>query len=266
MDIRSKVVLAAWLVGGCGGDDADPTTDAGDTGSTTATTTASATEASSDGASDPGSTSQHDTGSTGEPGDTSTTGPALEPGDPLGEFQLTYYWVASEDDYGGEKTAVLYDPDCGEIATVDPEFADALALEGTGRLSDGRLLNYDGACDCPSSPCFFEVDARHPWGYGAEGRALVPFRSVAVDTAVVEIGRTLYLEELDGVSMPGDPSYGAFVHDGCVVADDVGGGIDGQHVDFFAALRPHYLELDGALGLSSVHVRDGGERCAAYGG
>jgi 3D (Asp-Asp-Asp) domain-containing protein len=105
------------------------------------------------------------------------------------------------------------------------------------------------------------ADAKHPWGYGAQGRALVPFRSIAVDTSVIAIGTPLYIAELDGVTMPGDAPWGQFVHDGCVVADDVGGGINGKHVDFFSALKQYYSTLDGQLGITSVTVHEGGDRC-----
>jgi len=184
-----------------------------------------------------------------------------DPGPSLGSFELTYYWVAYEGDYGGAADSELYDPDCDLLATVSSGFADAIALEGTGRLLDGRLLNVDGACGCASSPCYIEADADHPWGYGVQGRALVPFRSVAVDADVIEYGTGLYLPELDGLTMPGEAPWGDFAHDGCAVAADTGGGIVGMHVDFFVGIKGAYLELDGELGLSEAEVEDGGDRC-----
>lgn len=187
---------------------------------------------------------------------------ASAPGELLGTYQLTYYWITSEDEFTGPADTDIFEPDCTLLSTVAEEFFDSLRLEGTGRLLDGRVVNYDGACPCATSPCFFPVDEDHPWGVGAQNRPLVPFRSVAVDTSFVAIGAALYVEELDGVLMPGDAPWGAFVHDGCVVADDVGGGIDGQQVDFFSAARAHYLTLDGLLGLNDVTVFAGGARCA----
>jgi 3D (Asp-Asp-Asp) domain-containing protein len=144
---------------------------------------------------------------------------------------------------------------------VPAEFADSLRIEGTGPHEGGRGVNYDGASDCPQSPGYHEVDGEHPWGSGAGGRALVPFRSVAVDRDVVAIGTQLYVVELDGVAMPGDPPWGDFVHDGCVSADDTGGGIDGAHLDFFAVFRAHYLALDAVIDASTITVHEGGGRC-----
>ena len=189
-----------------------------------------------------------------------------EPGAALGEFKFTYYWVTEESAFGGAKTAKLYDKNCGVLANVSEGFADAIKLEGTGRLEDGRVLNYWGACGCSSDPCYFEVDASHPWGHGVQNRALVPFRSVAVDKDVIAYGTKIYIQELDGVKMPGLAPWGDFVHDGCVSADDTGSAINGKHLDFFSARKADYLSLNAVLGVSKVTVREGGERCNGGGG
>jgi 3D (Asp-Asp-Asp) domain-containing protein len=183
------------------------------------------------------------------------------PGPALGGFRITFYWITTEEEFSGPDDTSIYDPECAVLAEVPAAFADSLRIEGTGRLEDGRVVNYDGACPCPTTPCYHEVDAEHPWGSGAGNRPLVPFRSVAVDPDVVPIGTSLWVEELDGLAMPGDPPWGGFIHDGCVLAADTGGSIDGMHIDFFAVLRDYYLELDGALGLDEVTVYEGGARC-----
>jgi 3D (Asp-Asp-Asp) domain-containing protein len=175
---------------------------------------------------------------------------------------MTMYWITTEEEFADQPDDTdIYTPDCQVLATVPAEFADNLAIEGTGRLEDGRVINYDGACDCQLSPCYHEVDAEHPWGSGAGGRALVPFRSVAVDRDVIAIGTSLYVLELDGIAMPGDPPWGDFVHDGCVSADDTGGGIDGMQIDFFAVFRAHYLTIDPQIDAPTVTLYGGGGRC-----
>jgi 3D (Asp-Asp-Asp) domain-containing protein len=204
-------------------------------------------------------------GSTGGAGgsiaDAGVDAPVGQPGASLGDFELTFYWVTTEDEFSGPKDTDLFDSSCTLLATVASAFASSLALEGTGRLSDGRLLNYSGSCSCPTSPCYLEVDAAHPWGIGVQNKALVPFRSFAVDKDEIPYGTRLYVPALDGVSMPGDAPWGAFAHDGCVSADDTGGAIVGKHVDWFVALKTHYQTLDGQLGLSNVTIHEGGTRC-----
>jgi 3D (Asp-Asp-Asp) domain-containing protein len=214
--------------------------------------------------------------------DAAVDAPRPPPGNARGTFDLTYYWVTSELDYGGAATEAIYTPRCEVLATVSPEFARSLRLEGTGRLRDGRVINVSGACGCASATCFIEVDEDHPWGprmvagpgaaptrdervgrwgIGVQDRPLVPYRSVAVDRAVVPYGTRLWIAELEGVRVPGEPPWGDFVHDGCVLAADTGGSIDGAHLDWFVGLKASYRTLDGALRLSRITVHDAGDRC-----
>src|SRR4051812_204698 len=89
-------------------------------------------------------------------------------GDVRGTFQLTYYWVTAEADFAATPTTTLYAPSCAPLAAVRASFADSLDIEGTGRLTDGRLINVTGACGCDRSPCYAETDADHPWGIGVQ--------------------------------------------------------------------------------------------------
>jgi 3D (Asp-Asp-Asp) domain-containing protein len=147
------------------------------------------------------------------------------------------------------------------LAWVSRAFASQLQMQGTGKLRDGRTLNVSGPCDCSLRSCFFVVQAEKTWGMGVGKRPLAPFRSVAVDTAVVPIGKLLYVPELDGLTMPGQAPWGGFVHDGCVVADDRGGNIDGKQVDFFVGRRSAYNGFAKRHRLQRVTVYDGAGRC-----
>lgn len=177
--------------------------------------------------------------------------PAL-PGALRGRFALTYYWVATESD--AQATTKIFDAQCGALASVTPEFADAVATAGTGRLRDGRTITTDGECKCPRSPCYRFIDAK--WGIGAGNRELKPFRSVAVDKSLIPIGKKLWIKELAGLD-----TDQLFPHDGCVVADDVGGNITGEKIDWFVGDRALYSDIDRALELTSVTVHDGGDIC-----
>ena len=180
-------------------------------------------------------------------------------GKKMGRFKLTYYWMAAET--GGQRRVQLYNKRCRPVARVSSSFARRLRLEGGGKLRDGRVLTYSGACGCGPSLCIGIARRGHTWGTGVNGRPLSPFRSVAVDPRHVAIGTSLYIPELDGVAMPGKAPWGGFVHDGCVVADDQGGGIRGRQLDLFAARKFHYKALDRRHRLKRVTVFAGGERC-----
>ncbi len=180
----------------------------------------------------------------------------------LGTFEFTYYWVASER-RGAAPSVQLYNRHCRRLAKVPSSFAKALAMEGTGRLRDGRVINRAGNCKCGRQECYFVSRAR--WGTGVAYRPLSPFRSVAVDTKKVKIGTTLYIPELDGLTMPGRKPWGGFVHDGCVMADDRGGNINGAQLDFFSARYNHYKALFGRHRLQRVSVFEGTGRCEKKG-
>jgi 3D (Asp-Asp-Asp) domain-containing protein len=183
----------------------------------------------------------------------------LSPGTSKGTVTLTYYWVTEESDYSGADDTALCDVSANVIAMVPLAFANALKIEGTGKLSDGRLLNIGGSCACSSgmTTCYITLDqTKYPWGVGVQSRPLVPFRSIAVDKSFIPYGTHVYIPEFDGVQMPS-----SFVHDGCFEADDTGGGIVGAHIDFFAAEKKNYLTLDGMLNLSSVTAFVNPPRC-----
>lgn len=161
----------------------------------------------------------------------------------------------------------LYDSTCQPISEVSREFASQIALQGTGKLKDGRVLNIWGACRCETSPCFKVTAAQ--WGTGGTGRQLQPFRTVAVDPKIVKLGSLLYVPLLEGRQMPGRSPWGGFVHDGCVVADDVGGGIKGSQLDLFVGRRGWFLGMSGKEGshawAKSVPVFDGTKLCERKG-
>ena len=223
----------------------------------------------------------------------------FEPGASLGEFRLTYYVMAQElppeppptepsegiaealsrlgDELDGELTEApntsdygdavsLYDDSCEPIAKVSREFSRDLRMQGSGVLRDGRIVSAGRRCDCDAGGmCFFVPAERFRWGIGAANRTLSPFRSVAVDTSLIPLSHTLYVPALEGLTMPGQPPWGGFVHDGCVIADDRGGAVRGRHLDFFAARHGYYRALLSRYGLTSVTVYDGTGRCDELG-
>jgi 3D (Asp-Asp-Asp) domain-containing protein len=231
--------------------------------------------------------------------------PVPDPDKELGEFRMTFYYVIGEDEAtaiarrqaakaaeeaeaAGVATAAndsvlaaaiepsepeqvtLYNrKDCSSIAEVSREFADAIALQGTGKLRDGRVINVSGRCKCGDERLCYAETGRE-WGNAGTGRALNPFRTVAVDPKQVKLGSLLYIPALDGLMMPGRAPTGGWKHDGCVAADDTGGGIDGMQLDLFVGRRAFYLSLARRRGshgwAKHVRVLDGKTRCERKGG
>ncbi len=189
---------------------------------------------------------------------------------PLGTMWNSFYFVSDENDYESPQDVPIYDSSCQELARVRAEFHDSVCIEGSGRLTDGRIINYASSCttSCPSAGlcgsrdyriCYTVLDpARYPWGMGAGGRALVPDQSMAVDRNFIPLGSWVYFQELDGVIPPGSSTP----HNGCMRADDVGGAVDGNQFDFFAATRTRWLEWERLLPTrSTLHASLDDPRC-----
>ena len=133
----------------------------------------------------------------------------------------------------------LYTPEGFFMQRVTERLAWALRLEGSGLMRDGRIINYTGKCPFGYGTCFEQLDEHeHPFGRGAGVRPLVPFKSVAVDPRLVPIGEPIYIPEFDGLVLP-DGS----IHDGCVRADDTGGGIKRRKMDFFVVTYGNFRFL-----------------------
>jgi 3D (Asp-Asp-Asp) domain-containing protein len=175
-------------------------------------------------------------------------------------FGLRFYWLAHEDRHEPEGDHVaIYSRDGFFIGAYPAAFIKSLLMEGSGVLSDGRVINYSGRCRFGVGTCYEAVDqTEYPFGRGAGRRALVPFKSVAVDPRLVPIGEPLYIPEFDGLVMP-DGS----VHDGCVRADDTGGNIKKREMDFFVVNYDNFRllleQLSGVLWITP-HIEH--PRCA----
>ncbi|HEX3764652.1 MAG TPA: 3D domain-containing protein, partial [Kofleriaceae bacterium] len=196
-------------------------------------------------------------------------------------WALRFYWLTRETDYddapagsvprGGARVprggacalpanrwVELYTNDGYFFGRVPERYACSLKLEGSGLMRDDRVVNYTGPCKFGYGTCFEQLDvADFPFGRGAGLRPLIPFKSVAVDPRVVPLGEPLYIPELDGMVLP-DGS----IHDGCVRADDTGGGIKGKKLDFFVVTYGNFrVLLDELLGVSWITPEVEAPRC-----
>ena len=156
----------------------------------------------------------------------------------LGTFRNTYYDFPSEADFDGPNVSLM-NGSCGSIASVPRGFYEAVCVQGSGTLRRGTTVSFarrdcDCAAVCPRTNqkiCFDELDARSfPWGRGANGKAITPLVTVAVDSDVIPLGTALYVPEFDG--LPRDTA-GTTAHDGCFVAQDRGLKVKGNHLDIF---------------------------------
>jgi len=155
-------------------------------------------------------------------------------------FALRFYWLAMQDRHLDMFEEMdIYTRKGDLLGSFTAKFIRALRIEGSGLLSDGRVINYHGRCRYGVGTCFQVLDPKtHPYGRGAGRRPLVPFRSVAVDPKLVPIGDTLYIPEFDGMKLPDGT-----IHDGCVRADDTGGGIKKRKMDFFVVSHANFRFL-----------------------
>ena len=74
--------------------------------------------------------------------------------------------------------------------------------------------------------------SKGPFGDGAGGYQLVPYRSVAVNTHLIPLGTVLYIPAARGVAIT-LPSGRKVLHDGYFFASDSGGDIHRNHIDVF---------------------------------
>ncbi|MET0680953.1 MAG: 3D domain-containing protein [Burkholderiales bacterium] len=96
----------------------------------------------------------------------------------------------------------------------------------------------------------FDV-SKGPFGDGAGGYQVVPFRSLAVDSKVIPLGTVLFVPAARGVEVT-LPSGRKVRHDGCFFAADRGGGIKENHVDVFVG---HWAENPFPTFVSSTPSR-----------
>ncbi len=186
----------------------------------------------------------------------------------------TYYYVPLQSDYPGDNDTNVYAQGGNILAVVPAAFVADLCVEGTGKLSDGTILNTAGSCSygptciTGGQQCYTALDASiFPWGVGVRNRPLVPLQSIAVDPATIPIGSSVYIAEWDGVQVPSIDGIGGFTHNGCFTADDQGGWVRGNHIDIFAGtkgmmrwletIHPTRSTLTGTIGSCTAGASNG---------
>lgn len=127
------------------------------------------------------------------------------------------------------------------------------ALNGTTQITDQfgqtTVYHYSGRGDTPGADCssffsslsadvkdkvsrvrFRPVEA--PYGYGAKGLPMVPYRTIAVDRDTIPFGSVVYIPAARGTIVT-LPSGEQVVHDGFFYAADTGSALRGGHIDVY---------------------------------
>lgn len=113
-----------------------------------------------------------------------------------------------------------------EAVETAPQSAASAKEPHYSRIIENATVTHYCICEkCCGKP------ADHPaYGITASGHEAVPYYSVAVDPAFIELGTTLYLDFGDGVLRE-------------CRADDTGSGVTGAHIDLCVSDHQEALEL-----------------------
>ncbi len=177
----------------------------------------------------------------------------------FGELQRVNLWATQyyiHQMKAGGGVPIVYEN--GEKTNVYVDTCDfcAAALEGTAQVTDEfgevTLINFasrgaTSVVDCrkcvkyAKSKLAVEEWGKIRWekakgyGNGVQNYRLVPFRTIAVDPAIIPFGTVIYIPEVRGklIMLPnGDTAE----HDGYFFAGDKGGAIKQNHIDIFTGI------------------------------
>lgn len=150
----------------------------------------------------------------------------------VGDYRPTFYWVGTEQRSSDQRTKELIGMDGTTVlARVTERYWRTIRLEGTGRLLDGRILNFGRwAGEVGGQILWVEVDPYAPYGYGKDFRPLIPFRSIAVDPNKIPLDSEIYIPQARGAVLPD----GA-IHNGYFKAVDIGQAIQELRIDIFTS-------------------------------
>ncbi len=134
---------------------------------------------------------------------------------PLGDFDHGIYRTLDESspEWRGEDRMEPLRTRQGQlIAHVSARFRRQLDVDGSARLRDGRVVNIEGTSDGQSR---YLVVEHAPFGVGAPGYKLMPYRTVSVDPKRIPLGTVLFIPALVGIRLPSGE-----LHDGFCFAHD----------------------------------------------
>lgn len=143
----------------------------------------------------------------------------------LGHFKNTHYYVALESGYAEQIPDTAVETlDDEVIAMVPHRFKIAMDIEGTGRLLNGRVVNFAGVKD---KRVRYHLSG-NLYGDGVGACALIPFHTLAADPRILPLGSVVRIDETVGMRLPDGT-----LHDGIWRVEDIGGAIKGYRIDLF---------------------------------
>jgi 3D (Asp-Asp-Asp) domain-containing protein len=168
--------------------------------------------------------------------------------EPIGKFKNTYYYLVSEhkyDDRNEPKDTPMLAEDGSVLVYVKKSFYKAVKIEGSGKLNDGRVINFSSYRDQTYHWAF----TKHPVGRGVGNCALVPYKTIAVDPDMIPLGSLVYIDETKGMKLP-DGS----LHNGYWRADDKGGAIQEKRIDIFVGVDEESGQLLADNGIKHMQA------------
>lgn len=201
----------------------------------------------------------------------------------LSRCYVTNYLCASETDYNNNTIIPIKDDTGKLIANVDPYFFCHLALEGTGKLNNGRVVNVTGQyitapsivreqllpvakklfgnnykyggvnAEGSSYMSFRLLGPEYPWGVGVNNLPLELFKTLAADIGTGPRSEPLYKRH-GGLIPVGSDVYilefdgmlmpdGSGPHNGWFHVSDTGSAIYGSHLDVFVGTKAYMNQI-----------------------
>jgi 3D (Asp-Asp-Asp) domain-containing protein len=161
---------------------------------------------------------------------------------PTLKLRATLYTVALESDFPAHPDANLLSRDGTVLHRASKKFLRDAALQGSGRLNDGRIVMVT-----PNANGLRWKISPYDYVIGANGCPLTPFRSASVDKRVIPLGTKLIIPETAGMELPDGT-----IHDGVWYAVDTGGAIKHDRVDLFVGPGKAALGIPKRFGIGHL--------------
>ena len=146
-----------------------------------------------------------------------------------GKFKITHYTFALESDEKHADSPKVAAPGLDPDEKYRQSFLGqpyGVRMQGTGLAENGKYVMYVG-------------DGRYAYGIGGRKGTPQPWKTIAVDPAVIPLGSKVVIE--------------GYEDKGVFVANDTGGAIDGREIDVFVGAVP--IAEAYALGTKQLRVR-----------